>query len=593
MTRYGTLNPYAPKYTGAPVSKTFMNRWRSKRYVGAAAPWGQVSIRRGYMKHSMHNSWPGPNAPSTVVHVTPPPFGSILGLGAPESILLQDVGAPAPQVAQYPIWYPDWTPTSEWVVLPGVSEIDIQESVNYAGGSGGDGSGGAGGSNGLAVATVTVENQAWVATAGRMGAYHVRQRGWLWPWRGWVPTNRPGGNVSDQNEWYDTLPNAQIMIRQGYGEDAAVKTFTGLIDKLGPGSMRPDRITLTARDFGSVLVDVNPFGWNKDTRIKDPMYFVPPNYPGLPSLQGSNTHNWVVVNDATDIVRVILRWCGFKEWEIEDAGVQLKTAYPVDRSSTWMDVINTVASDLGYVFFMAEPSSADLSIGVPVFRKQQVLVPQTAQPIVLDSNMLTDIQPSHDNTNDRHIIRVRGRFATRQQGGRPIVGGDMTTDGQVLFTFQYWPPWMPKMSGIIKQMTYYNIGQNGILGFSSNSECEVACLLIAVQIALGRDTATVQCPGQPAIGLDTMAFVSDSKASGITSRLYVTGKQSTMTIGGDGTSTAPNNNGPGNVNTTMLWSTELTGSLCDNPEWEHILSDYKIAINGGHVVSSGGTGQWD
>lgn len=569
-----TLNPYRPRYNGAPVSGTFRKRWRSNTFIGPGKPTAIVSVRRGYMKHSMHNSWPGPNAPSTVLGATPPKFGKLLGL------------------ADFPQWYPDWTPTTDWVTLPGVSQIQIAQSASYAGGDGGDGSGGGGGSNGMAVGTLTCDNAAWTSVAGELGAYHTRQRGWLWPWRGYVPTRRPGPAAVKKNEWYDTLPNAQVLIQQGYG-DAMVKTFTGLIDGIGPGSLRPDKITLTARDFGSTIVDVNPFGWNKDTRLKDPFAFVPPTYPNLINLTARGTHNWVVVNDATDIVRCILRWCGFKEWEIEDSGVQLKTAVKIDRSSTWMDVINMVATQLGYVFFIAEPTSADLSIGVPVFRKQSVLRPSKVQPIVLDSTKLTDVQPQHSNSNDRHIIRVRGRFATRAQGGRPIVGGDMTQDGQVLFTFQYWPPWMPKMAGIVKQLTYYNIGSNGVLGFSSDKECQVACILIAVQIALTRDTAQVQCPANPAIGLDSMAMIHDEQGSGIVSRLYVQGRTSTMTLTDDSSGGSGSSNGPGGGSAQMLWSTELSGALVDNPEWEHVIDDYNIAINGGNVVSSGGHGEWD
>lgn len=563
MTVLETLNPYWPnEYNGAQVSAEFMERWRSKQHVGPATPYGKVSIRRGYMKHTMHDSWPGPNAPETVRGRKPPAFGRLCGLG------------------NFPQWYPDWTPTSDWIELPGISQIALQQSVSYAGGSSGDGSGGGGGTNGIATATITADNVAWVNVAGELGAYHQKQRGWLWPWRGWAPTKRPGGVVSEQNEWYDTTPNAQILVEQGYGADATVKTFTGLIDTIGPGTVRPDRITLTCRDFGGVLVDVNPFGWNKDTRVRDPMYFIPPDYPNAAKLAQRGTHNWVIVNDATDIVRVILRWGGFKEWEIEDAGVKLKTAYLVDRSGSWMDAINEVASQLGYVFFIAEPTADDLSIGVPVFRKQQVLNPTVRQPIALDATIMTDFQPTHDNSNDRFVIRSRGALATRQKGGRPIIGGDMTEDGQIRFTATYFPPWARNMGGIIKQLTYYNIGSNGVLGFESDGECVVSNMLIAVQIALTRDTGQVEIPGNPGFGLDGMAFINDFAVSGIVSRLYITSKESTMTLGGDGSSTSRPNNASGSDTTTLLWDTTLTGALIDNPEWDRIYQDYSRAIHG-------------
>jgi hypothetical protein len=563
VTILETLNPYWPnEYNGPPVPQAMMDRWRAKQQVGSSKPWAKVSIRRGYMKHSMHSSWPGPNAPMTVRGRQPPPFGKLIGEG------------------NYPTWYPDWTPTTEWQVLPGVAQISLQQSVNYAGGDGGDGSGGAGGSNGIAVATITADNVAWVNVAGHLGAYHTKQRGWLWPWRGWVPAGRPGGGSVEQNEWYDTTPNAQILIEQGYGSDAAIKTFTGLIDTIGPSTIRPDRISLVARDFGGTLVDVNPFGWNKDIRTKDPLYFIPPNYPNAAKLAQKKTHNWIIVNDATDIVRSVLRWCGFKEWDIQDAGVKLKTAYLVDRSKTWMDIVNEVAAQLGYVFFIAEPTSDDLSIGVPVFRKQSVLNTPSPSPILLDSTLMTDFQPQHNNSNDRLVIRVRGALASRVQGGRPIIGGDMSIDGQIRFTATYFPPWARNMSGVIKQLTYYNIGSNGILGFSTEQECVVASVLVAVQIALTRDTGQVECLGLPAFGLDGMAFVNDINSSGIVSRLYITGKQSTMTLGGDGSSTAPSSNGPGSLNDTPFWTTTLTGSLADNPEWDRIVQDYQLALAG-------------
>lgn len=535
-----------PFYTGAPVSPTFLGRWRGRKYVGAARPYTTVQLRRGYMHHALHTDWPSPQ------------FGQILGHHIRDQ------------------WYPTWTPTSDWLPLPGVDEVDIDQTMAYAGGGAG---------NGIAVSTITCDNATWAATAGALGAYHTKQRGWLWPWRGYVPTNRPGATVP-KNQWYDKTPNAQLLVTQGYGSDAAVKVWTGLIDTIGPGSMRPDRIVLTSRDFGGLLVDRNPFAFNRDKRLRDPMYFIPPNYPRIAQLDPTKHHNYVVVKDAAEIVMCALRWSGFKEWQVEMSGVGLKTAFLVDRSSTWMDVINAVAEQLGYVFFISEPTqSNDLSIGVPIFRKQSVLRANRQNPTTLDSSMLTDVQPTHNNANDRFIIRVRGALAARQEGGRPILGGDMTIDGQVRVTFTYWPPWMQTMAGVIKQLTYYNIGAKGILGFQTRQDCAVAAVLIAAQIALGRDTAQVQCPANPGIGLDSFTFVKDDTASGVVSRLYVTARKMTWVSGSD-------SGASGGGSSELLWSSELTGSLVDNPEWDHLYNDYRIAITTGQVQSSGGTGQF-
>jgi hypothetical protein len=551
------LNPYGnTEIQGAMVSQVFMDRWRSRHHIGAAAPVSRVSIRRGHFHRDFHNAWPGDQAPATVRHNSDiRQFGRIVGRDITD------------------LWYPNWTPTTDWIRLPGVYSVEIDQQVSFAGGSSGG--------NGIAVANLVCDNVAWVESIGTFGIYHTKQRGWLWPWRGWVPTDHPGGRVEDRNTFYKRIPNAQILIEQGYGEDEVVKVFTGLIDDMGPGSIRPDRISISARDFGGVLVDTHPFMWNIDRRLREPLYFVPADYPRIDKLDRGKQHNWVVVEDATDIVRCALRWCGFKEWEIELAGVTLKTAYLVDRSRTWMDVINDVAAQLGYVFFIAEPTEDDMSLGVPVFRRQSVLRPVHPRPIMLDSKMLTDIEPQRGNTDERHIIRVRGRPAKRVDGGRPILGGDMNVDGQVLFTYTYWPPWALRMAGVIKQLTYYNIGSNGVLGFGSNLECAVACVLIAVQIALTLYTATAETAGNPAFGLDSFAFIKDEEASGITSRLYITGRKTTFVRGGDGSGGNPSND-PGQSDGQMIYATELTGSLVDNEEWDALYKDY-FRVQGGRA----------
>jgi hypothetical protein len=154
--------------------------------------------------------------------------------------------------------------------------------------------------------------------------------------------------------------------------------------------------------------------------------------------------------------------------------------------------------------------------------------------------------------------------------------------------FTYWTPWMPRMAGVIKQLTYYNIGTNAVLGFTSIQQCMVAAILIAYQIALARDAATAQCPGNPAMGLDSFIYIIDT-GTGVTSRLYITDRQSTMELGGDGTSLATSGyqSGGGQASDELRWGTELGGALVDNPEWEHLVSDYETAKHGGTVESWG------
>jgi len=604
-------------YNGASVSALFNQRWRSKQHVGNAKPYMKVMVRRGAFVRSYHDDWPNPQ------------FGQVVG----KSIRHQ--------------FYPVWTPYTDYVELPGVAEVDLDQSFD---------------NNGTTVGTFQVDNVGWVEALNEVGwtngsggpaQYHQRQRGYLWPWRGWTPPKRPGSGEKP-NQWWDFLSNCQITVWQGYGSNAAVKTFTGLVDSYG-ASVRPDRLNVSSRDFGGMLSDVDLFGWNKDPKINDPITFIPADYLKLSWAQdmGKQT-GWIIINDACDIVRVILRWAGFKEWDIEDSGVNLSVPYSADKSHAYMDVINDIATQLGYQFFMSEPSEDDLSIGVPVFRLPSVLAPERNQPITLRSDdLLTDMQPTHDNKDDRYIIRVRG-VVNNKIGvylDNPNNGGDETSDVMKRVTFTYWPPWscyVPNLAenfepwsldvtyntgdqvshdgsvyyckrddnrgrdpvtwglwsgwwqlmgkegsygrpgdvcAILKQLTYYNVGDAGVLGFTTIQQCMVACVMIATQIGLARDTAQLQCPGNPAFGLDCFAYVTDV-GTGVASRLYITNRKSTMTIGGDGTSqqSSPYSSGASSQS-ELIWATELGGSLVDNPEMDHIVSDYQKAISGGNVLS--------
>jgi hypothetical protein len=540
-------------YNGAAISSLFMGRWRSRNHTGPARPYFEVWIRRGMFQRSYHNDWPGEQ------------FGQIVGRPIDKKV-----------------WYADWTPVDDWRALDGVYQVDLDQSFDK---------------NGSTVATIDVDNVAWQdATGGGFWRlpYHTLQRGWYWPWRGWQPANRPG-SPDKRNSWYRYLPNAQILVKQGYGPDTALKTFTGLIDTLA-ASVRPDRITLTCRDFGGVLSDCDLFGWNKDPMMNDPIAFVPPDYKSLLGMGAKGPHSWIVVNDAVEIVKVILRWAGFKEWQIEDSGVGLtaSTICSFDKSQSYMDVITALQQQLSYVFFIAEPTNDnDLSIGVPIFRSSSVLVPQRSNPTWLRADqLLTDCKPQHDNKDDRYIIRARGTIPKNPAYGayldNPAYGGDEHSDIFKRFTFSYWPPWMPYMSGVIKQVTYDGAGDDnsGILGLTSTQLCMRACVMYALQVALARDTAQIQTPGNPAFGLDTFVYITD-RGTGVNSRLYITNRKSTVAIGGDGSSAVSSGYGGGGGSTSneLIWATELGGSLCDNAEIEHIVKDYNLAYTGKQVLS--------
>jgi hypothetical protein len=68
--------------------------------------------------------------------------------------------------------------------------------------------------------------------------------------------------------------------------------------------------------------------------------------------------------------RCILRWAGFKEWEVENTGVRLKRPFVVNAGDFLIDAIQAAQTRRpASTFFIKDPTDADdLSIGVPVFR---------------------------------------------------------------------------------------------------------------------------------------------------------------------------------------------------------------------------------
>jgi hypothetical protein len=215
---------------GAIVSAPFDLRWRSGQHIGAAKPNCLVQIRKVRFIRR-YAPWPGPS-----------------------------IGARFPGLDGDP-WHPtlhsfDGTALDpdDYVTVPGILELSDTQDFE---------------SKGTKTMTVTVENIGYSSQMG--GLYHLIERGILAPWRGAPPAGAPA-SFPKSPDWYKRLlPNAQITVWQGYG-DEMVKTFTGLINDVDMTS-RPDRIVVTTRDFGQVLTDSRLFIQNKDPRIKDPVIF--------------------------------------------------------------------------------------------------------------------------------------------------------------------------------------------------------------------------------------------------------------------------------------------------------------------------------
>lgn len=688
-------------YAGAPVSQLFRQRWLSAKMIGPAKPVGIVEVRRGSLTRSFH------------------PYDSF---GYP-------VFGEYPGALGHGFWYPDWVPHGDWIALDALQDIKIDQSFS---------------NNGVSSATITLDNMKWVAKSGFASIlYHISQKGYYSPLRGNVEPYRPNPGVTE-NIFDDELPNAQIRIRQGYGADALVTTFLGLVDDIDTNSV-PNTMTITARDFGGVLVDERFFGWAKEKLVNDPVTFAPraaaeertlegggpmasggfgiqniidtdsngewasdafndpnhtewveihlprgqysnfylkvpqnglhvyvgmlckgqgsfqtgvlrptvdghrlfaadlqvtgrevdshdssidigwynPNgtlvpstpdnggwayfmeipasragkgqyYPlgglfnvgddtilrvGFRNLQktseqfpnGGHMHrakvqrlfgnrreftqnaitaDWIIVDDLADVIRCVVRWAGFKGWEIENTGVNLRGPWVCDKNKSFMDIINAAKDMVGYTFFIGEPrdDNDDQDLGYPIFRNNRVFENHTGPTeFIDDSLLLTDAKVKISNADDRHIIRTRG-MAIKD-------GATLWGDSIKRYMFVYVVPWAKRMAGVLKPFTMYDDL------FDTLQQCQLACYLVALQISLGKYTTILTLPANPGIGIDTLQSVID-RTQGLNSRVYVTNRTQQMAFGSNG-----------------YWHMEIGGSLVDTEDTVAVLRDYEDAVD--------------
>lgn len=579
-------------------------------------------------------------------------------------------------------WQAFWTPATGAVEMPNILSFTKEKDFS---------------NNGIAIGTIEFENIHIVEEGVDTTLVHLMQRGAFAPYRGYHAPGRPGWPAGSKNLWYRILDrNAQITIWEGYGEET-VKTWTGLIDDVDLTS-KPDRITVTARDFGQVLSDQDMFGWNHDPMIREPITFIdkrqgenlqkvgydpkaatanvnhPASYvldldhdtwwrsrtyntphatdwiqirvplgryetfylwpkdggmscyisvfvkpradgkrnrwgdmalpdngwvdlglgdvPGdaggipfvkfLPTLdrkghyhtftrdsnslalecgrgsiircsfrnlqeqrpgeappgeyerlpyaarvirmvamkrnlkKAAKEKHMVLVDDVSDAVRFLLRWSGFKEWEVENSGVKLAKKVVISRDMKIIDAINLFKESVDFVFFMKDPSAADLSIGIPVFRQARVVTEDEPVTHVTEKDLLTGIRVKITDEPLAYVIRMRGR-PTKRKGpgtGFRFGGGDVR---RVKYT--YYPPWSRaafggRLAGIAKHVLHQDNK------FATSEDCQFACYYVALHEALESITGTIEVPGWPGFELDDMVMVSDT-GTGIRSRLWV------------------------------------------------------------------------
>lgn len=243
------------------------------------------------------------------------------------------------------------------------------------------------------------------------------------------------------------------------------------------------------------------------------------------------TQRWVLVDDVADVVKVVLRWAGYKEWDIESTGVRLKRKVTFFMDSFLIDVINKVAESTNYVFFENDPSADDLSIGIPTFRQSRVITEDDARAAVNDTDLLTGMQAKITDEPLSTVIRVRGRPADDEEIGGAFLIGSPTADSIRRIHYTLFTPWSGHteedtndLAGILKHVVHLDPK------LTSVEDCKFAALYIAMQEALLSVTGQIEIPAFPAFEIDSFGLVKDT-GTGMLTRLLIATRDSTMTLG--------------------------------------------------------------
>lgn len=222
------------------VTEQFLNAWRSRLHIGGNKPRAVVQVASTRYVRSYHE-WTGPR-----------------------------VRAKIPGETGENPWWPKLVRYTDWMTLPNVKSVEVQQDFD---------------GNGLQIATVVMDNVAYVQQTGAMSQlYHLIQPGYYSPIRGFASPVRP--EVVAGNEWSRILRQMiAVRVWEGFGEpvldeDGEIVSdggpngawvFHGLADKPDLDSV-PATITLVAR-MGKTLTEQRIFGWNKSRSLRDPVTF--------------------------------------------------------------------------------------------------------------------------------------------------------------------------------------------------------------------------------------------------------------------------------------------------------------------------------
>lgn len=240
--------------------------------------------------------------------------------------------------------------------------------------------------------------------------------------------------------------------------------------------------------------------------------------------------HWILVDDVSDIVKVVLQWVGITDWEIEATGVRLADKVVFDRTKKLIDIVNYVKEQVNYIFYVRAPdvfdsanlhkgNDANLSMGVAVFRQPSSMQenPRDIESI-RDDNLLLAPQAEFDSTQLPDSIRVRGKavsdsIAINDPNHIHPLGADRTNRYQA----SYRPPWARKRADAQAHLRKPELHYEYL--YQSVYECEVACALIAYQAALASAKGEIEIPAWPLINLDDQVLLFD-RATGLSTRLW-------------------------------------------------------------------------
>lgn len=236
------------------IPAVIKQRWASRNLVGDAKHQLIVRVRRGYMNRLYQ------------------PMQMLSNGRRPKGLPVIWKGQ------NMNPWQGQWTPEGPWTTLPEIESVKWTRTTQS--------------DNGSSTATIVMDDIAFQDTEGVLGLYHIIERGYFSPQKGVKVITRPA--LWKENAWGDVLNGGyQVEVWEGYGPDgdpsvtplaepvngscappnaAITRTWTGLIDACDIDT-HPDKLTITARDFGIFLTDQRLVYQNKAPEIHSPVVF--------------------------------------------------------------------------------------------------------------------------------------------------------------------------------------------------------------------------------------------------------------------------------------------------------------------------------